>query len=239
MEDKASAAENVMTADEENKLSTNIKDNLKFGDQVPANYGEKDDLKARAMIEENGKEILNENLQDSPTLPNANDENGVDNNTLNILDLPPEIILRIFVHVDIRTVFKNLIVTCKTFHQILTTEGIWKSIFSIKWENTKITKDYDYVGDWKEVYLAYSDIHSYWKRKDKFRLECKRMIGHYGSIDAVHVMPGGRYAVSGSRDRSAIVWDMQEFEHGNEGNENIVQTATLTGHTVLSYKLII
>lgn len=149
---------------------------------------------------------------------------------LELLDLPPEIILRIFIHMDIRTTFKTVILTCKTFHEILTTEGIWKSIFALKWENIKLTKDFDYVDDWKDVYLTYDDVDSYWKRKDKWRLECKKMDGHFSSVDAMHVMPGGQFAVSGSRDRYAIVWDMQDFNANDNAAGEVTNAVMLSGH---------
>eukprot|EP00794_Sanderia_malayensis_P012734 gene12734-14039_t len=160
---------------------------------------------------------------------NKNDENEENNAHLNILDLPPEMILRIFIHVDIRTIFKQVILACKAFRRILTTEGVWKSIFSLKWERMRIAKDYAYVNDWKDVYFTYDDIHSVWKRKDKFSLKCKRMTHHMGALDAVHVMPCGDFAVAGSRDRSATIWDIRDFVASNDATEEPKQVALLSG----------
>ena len=158
--------------------------------------------------------------------------NEQDFSGLNILELPPEMILRIFIHVDIRTIFKTVILTCKAFHQILTATDIWKTIFALKWEQTKIHKDYEYIKTWRDVYFAYDDINNFWTRKDKWALQCKKVQGHSATVDAVHIMPGLNFAVSGSRDRSAVVWDIRDFLQGDEKDEEIKEAVTLLGHKV-------
>ena len=155
-------------------------------------------------------------------------------NVIHLLTLPPEILLRIFVNLDIRTLFKTVSLVCKAFHKILAKdEGEWKSIFSLKWENSKIRKDLNYIGDWRNLYLAYDDVHTFWSRKDKWQLTMKALNGHFAAVDAVHIMPEGSLCVSGSRDRSAKVWDITNFISGDEVQE-IESVCELDGHKVRS-----
>ena len=151
--------------------------------------------------------------------------------TLNILDLPPEMLLRIFVHIDVRAIFKTVILVCKRFHEILSEKDIWKTLFNLKWQSTKLAKDYEYISSWQDVYFAYDDIKNYWVQKNKWMLDCKKLDGHAAEVDAVHIMPGLNSAVSGSRDGNVIVWDIGGFAHGME-IDAIKETTSLTGHKV-------
>ena len=56
----------------------------------------------------------------------------------NIEDLPPELLLNIFRFIDVRTLFGNVVLTCKYFHEILTAEGIWQTLFALKWQEHKV-----------------------------------------------------------------------------------------------------
>lgn len=53
---------------------------------------------------------------------------------VNILDLPAEVILKIFSYVNIRMLFKNVILTCKYFHKILAAPGLWETLFALKFK---------------------------------------------------------------------------------------------------------
>ena len=152
--------------------------------------------------------------------------------SLNILDLPPEILLRIFVHIDIRTIFRTVIVTCKRFYEILSEQDIWKTIFGLKWQNIKLARNNEYINSWKDVYFAYDDINSFWMQNEKWQLEFSQLYGHSAPIDAVHIMPGSNLALSGSRDRNVIVWDIENFSLENEANDGIKEALTLSGHKV-------
>ena len=158
---------------------------------------------------------------------------------LNILDLPPEMLLRIFVHIDIRTIFKTVILTCKSFYEILSEEDIWKTLFCLKWQNTKLVKDHEYTTHWKDVYFTYDDINTFWKQNDTWKLECKQLHEHSAPVDAVHIMPGSKFAVSGSRDRNVIVWDIEKFSYGDENDVAVTKATTLSGHKVCTSHLFV
>lgn len=160
-------------------------------------------------------------------------------NGLNILDLPPEMLLRIFVHIDMRTIFKTVILTCKSFYEILSEQDIWKTLFCLKWQNTKLAKDHEYITNWKDVYFTYDDISTFWKRNDAWKLECKQLHEHSAPIDAVHIMPGSKFAVSGSRDRNVIVWDIDNFAHTDQNDDVIKKATTLSGHKVCTSSLVL
>ena len=155
---------------------------------------------------------------------------------LNILDLPPEMILRIFVHLDIRTIFKTVIVTCKTFYEILSAKDIWQTVFRLKWEHISLLKDLEYVNSWRSIYFTYDDVDNFWRTKGGLKLNCKKLLGHSAPVDAVHVMPGKKFAVSGSRDRSVVVWDIEKFSFEDEIECDVKEAVTLSGHTVSARK---
>lgn len=154
---------------------------------------------------------------------------------LNILDLPPEILLRIFIHIDIRTIFKTVILTCKRFHEILSEEDIWKTFFYLKWQNTKLARDHEYVNNWKDVYFSFDDINNFWMQPVKWSLDHKQVYGHSAPIDAVHIMPGSKFALSGSRDRTVAVWDIENFAHGEDKVKEIKEVISLAGHKVCNF----
>eukprot|EP00795_Rhopilema_esculentum_P005276 gene5276-426_t len=195
--------------------------------------------------------VLEEKVADIKVNDDSNDQDGEITNTtssleeeneadfkhngpvegLSILDLPPEMILRIFVHLDIRTIFKTVIVTCKTFYEILSAKDIWQTVFCLKWEHINLLKDLENVNSWRSIYSTYDDVDNFWRSKGGLKLNCKKLLGHSAPVDAVHVMPGKKFAVSGSRDRSVVVWDIEKFSFEDETECDIKEAVTLSGHT--------
>ncbi|XP_057314427.1 F-box/WD repeat-containing protein 9-like [Hydractinia symbiolongicarpus] len=155
-----------------------------------------------------------------------------DPNTLktSLLDLPPEILLQIFSLIDIRSVYKNVIITCKHFHELLTADGIWKILFALKWNEHNIADDLDYVWDWREVCFSYEDIDQHWKCANEQTLKTAKLAGHYAVVDAVHIMKSGTICISGSRDRTALVWNLSNFLDSTSEESYIPSVSVLNGH---------
>ncbi|XP_066935181.1 F-box/WD repeat-containing protein 9-like [Clytia hemisphaerica] len=135
----------------------------------------------------------------------------------NIEDLPPELLLNIFRFIDVRTLFGKVVLTCKYFHDILTAEGIWQTLFALKWKEHKVVTDVDYIKSWGKVYMAFEDIEIFWKKNSGKRLVKKKLVGHSGTVDALHIMPSRKIYISGGRDRNAMVW--RSKHDGYEGQE--------------------
>ena len=116
-----------------------------------------------------------------------------------ILDLPPEVLLNIFSLIDMRTLYNVVILTCKRFHELLTVDGIWKTLFALKWKEHDIVDDLEYIRAWSDVCFSYEDIDQYWKNREnhKIKLKSTRLLGHYASVDAVHISNCGNICVSG------------------------------------------
>ena len=67
-----------------------------------------------------------------------------DSETYNLTDLPPEILLKVFSFIDIRSLFNTVIVVCKHFHALLSGDG-WRSLFALKWEvRSNLSSDFSF-----------------------------------------------------------------------------------------------
>ena len=115
-----------------------------------------------------------------------------------IEDLPPEILLNVFRYINVRTLFGKVILTCKYFHQVLTSDGIWKTLFSLKWKKHKTVGDLDYISSWSKVYISFEDIDTFWKPGGTKKLIKKKLTGHIGTVDALHILPSKRIFASGA-----------------------------------------
>lgn len=130
-----------------------------------------------------------------------------------LIKMPPEILLEIFRFLDFCTIFSKVIFTCKYFYKVLSSDDIWKTLFAMKWVEDDLINDLNYITNRKDVCLCYEDIDKYWKsrKKNKIKLLHCKMGSHFAPVDDVHIMPDGRFCITGSRDRSVILWDLQHF----------------------------
>lgn len=121
-----------------------------------------------------------------------------ENSELNVLELPPEILLKIFCFIDVRTLYGIVILTCKHFHDVLTGEGIWKTLFAMKWKEHSVVNDLSFINSWSDMYVTFEDIDHFWKRGNyQKKIKTKKLAGHYGIVDAVYIMPSREVFVSG------------------------------------------
>ena len=58
------------------------------------------------------------------------------------------------------------------------------------------------------------------------------MSGHYAPVDDVHIMSCGRMCVSGSRDRTAILWHLDTFLEDDWNHGEPPKSEQLLGHDV-------
>ena len=129
---------------------------------------------------------------------------------ITIEDLPPEILLNVFRYINVRTLFENVILTCKYFHQVLTADGIWKTLFALKWEKHKNIGDLDYISSWSKVYIAFEDIDTFWRGETK-KLVKRKWPGHYGTVDALHILPSKRIFASGNVEEHELFHHKKYF----------------------------
>ena len=122
-----------------------------------------------------------------------------------ILELPPEVLLNIFRFINVRHLFGVVIRTCKSFHQILTSDGIWKTLFALKWEENDIVKDLQFINSWESLYISYEDIENFWTSNSENQLKKKALYGHYGVVDSVFIHPTKDVFVSGKFCKSCII----------------------------------
>ena len=125
--------------------------------------------------------------------------------TTTIEHLPPEILLNIFRHVNVRTLFEKVILTCKYFHEVLTSDGIWKTLFALKWNKHKNIGDLDYISSWSKVYIAFEDIDAFWGTNRFKKLVKRKLTGHIGTVDALHILPSKKIFASGLKNLSLYI----------------------------------
>lgn len=79
-------------------------------------------------------------------------------NERTLVDLPPELILLIFSHIEARFTLTVLCRVCKLINHLLSSEATWKTRFGKTWPKRDRKEDYDYI-------IRYGDllIVEYWK----------------------------------------------------------------------------
>ena len=143
-----------------------------------------------------------------------------------ILDFPLEIILNVLSFVDTKCLYEVVVLTCKFFKNLLSHVDIQKTILLIKCEKN-IISDIPFINDWKTVSYTYEKTYNWKKKKQEQKLRKVKLSGHFASVDAVHIMACGTVCVSGSRDRTELVWNLKDFlEVGSE----IPSCSILQGH---------
>nr|CAD7433793.1 unnamed protein product [Timema monikensis] len=140
-----------------------------------------------------------------------------------LLHLPVEILLHICSFLDARCVVHSLSLVCKRLHSILSDEDIWKLRIVERWQGLKYPPvDQDDI-HWKKACVAMEDEYDRFKSSE-FRMKCKQWKEiHYASVDAILLINDGSVCVSGSRDRSIILWNLKISE-----NEAAYNVATIT-----------
>lgn len=152
-------------------------------------------------------------------------------NSLSLAGLPPELILVIFSYLDARFALSVLTGVCKLFHHLLSPESSWKTRFGKRWPQRDKREDYDYVTSWKRICVQHEDMDAFWQDPvaslDFYELKDQ----HFATVDTVHVMRGGELCISGSRDRSVGVWNLNALSVPDEagyGKKSFKQA--LDGH---------
>ncbi|XP_021912837.1 F-box/WD repeat-containing protein 9-like isoform X2 [Zootermopsis nevadensis] len=114
---------------------------------------------------------------------------------------------------------------CKRFHEILSDSAIWRSRISKRWGSKypPIPVNADDF-NWRLACVNIEDQYELWNRKDiKIKSVLRKDI-HYAAVDAIHLMNSGLLCVSGSRDRSIMLWDLSNVLNG--GTEVPYQVST-------------
>lgn len=121
--------------------------------------------------------------------------------------LPIEIFLHICSFLEVKDIILTLSRVCRRFHEILGDETIWKcwiaKRFCSRYPITPVESDFDWRG-------ACFDIEKEWKlwggNDEKVRYINVNDV-HISSCDAVLFINSGSLCISGSRDRSMVLWN--------------------------------
>ena len=93
--------------------------------------------------------------------------------------------------------------------------------------------DDDFSFSWKKVCIQHEDMDRFWSDPftslDFYRLKDQ----HFAPVDAVHIMAEGRLCISGSRDRTLGVWNLEDLVHPDDaGDVKKSFRQSLDGHKV-------
>lgn len=124
-------------------------------------------------------------------------------------NIPIEIFLHICSYLDATFITRSLSLVCKRFHEILSDITVWRSRITKRWGNEypAVPVDTD-AFNWRLACVCIEDQYEFWNKKFIQRKPILRRENHYAAVNAVHLMNSGLLCVSGSRDRSIILWDL-------------------------------
>lgn len=121
--------------------------------------------------------------------------------------LPIELFLHICSFLEVKDLVLALSKVCKRFHEILSDENIWKSWIAKRWNCRYPMIPFDNENfDWRGACFDIEREWKLWKTKDETVNHVIVDDVHISSVDAVLFLNSGSVCVSGSRDRSLVIW---------------------------------
>ncbi|XP_065834580.1 F-box/WD repeat-containing protein 9-like [Oscarella lobularis] len=145
--------------------------------------------------------------------------------SLSLLDLPPELLLRIFAFVSARDVIRSASCTCKLVRSLLVDANQWKIRYASYAKTRRVRDDLDI--NWRRACVEREDSLPWFASDERHEAKTFKLKGHYGSVDCVHLLPNLGLCLSGGRDRLVHVWNVSNLT--NEPSKGPIQT--LTGHS--------
>ncbi|XP_062508929.1 F-box/WD repeat-containing protein 9-like isoform X2 [Corticium candelabrum] len=160
--------------------------------------------------------------------------------SVNILSLPPELLVRILEFVPARHAILFVSLVCRQFWLLLSSHSWWK----LRYGALCGSRRDDVVSDvsafdcrqscgWRNACVEREDAINLWGSTEVMENSCYHLLGHYAPIDCVKLLSGKgkQLCLSGSRDRSVNVWDLDLISRNEnfKGNNQAV-IATCAGH---------
>ncbi|XP_065323445.1 F-box/WD repeat-containing protein 9-like isoform X2 [Gordionus sp. m RMFG-2023] len=152
--------------------------------------------------------------------------------------LPTEIILHLSTYINVTDIIFNLSLTCKRLHSIFQNSLYWKQrclnayknveksiyeevtsneVITVKKEDINMWDGYDFPPtpdailkyDWRKTCAEREYLYDYWSRARETLYQYKYR--QESSIDVVKLINGGKTCVTGSRDRSIYIYDVEKM----------------------------
>ena len=140
----------------------------------------------------------------------------------NLADLPPEILIHICHFLDaafVRTVLSRV---NRRLAQLVCDPIIWKLRISARWPSRypPVTPD-EPPWDWARACASREKFSNNWIKHETLKEKVK-VRGHYSSVDTVLLLEHG-LLVSGSRDRSLALWNVNQMEEDSGMKGGLIQ----------------
>lgn len=140
---------------------------------------------------------------------------------LNLIDLPTEILIHICTFLDaafVRTVLSRV---NRRLAQLVSDPVLWKLRISARWpQKYPPVSPEEPPWDWAKACASREKFSNQWAKHELLK-EKVRVRAHYSSVDAVLLMEHGGLLVTGSRDRSLALWNVQDMM--NEEKSGLIQ----------------
>uniref|UniRef100_G3MSR5 F-box domain-containing protein n=1 Tax=Amblyomma maculatum TaxID=34609 RepID=G3MSR5_AMBMU len=138
--------------------------------------------------------------------------------------LPTEILFKIFSLLDAQFVVEVASKLCTRFARLLSDNGFWKAKLATTWPKpypVSLAEDFD----WKEACVERELQFNRWTNWEEEMKSVHISEAHIGIINSILLMNGGSTCVTGSRDRSLKIWNMEDQGAAATEGDRLLHTA--------------
>ena len=141
----------------------------------------------------------------------------------------------IFSHLEPRYLLENVAKVCSKFSSLLLDEAYWKIRIFKQWPSKFPPVTPSLPLNWLEIAIEREEMVKRYGRKGNSKLQSIVVSNtHYAACDSILMLPiPDRYlAVSGSRDRSLVLWDVKGSKSTKDAPWSRVLCKNTNGHNV-------
>ncbi|XP_035659868.1 F-box/WD repeat-containing protein 9-like [Branchiostoma floridae] len=134
---------------------------------------------------------------------------------LTLENLPPELLLHILWYLEPKFIVFTLGRVSKFFHALVSEPITWKIRMGKRWPRGQQYPPMEVPDDfnWQQACMEREETDRLWS-DPKENIHHFTLDGHFATVDAVHLIQNGTMCVSGSRDRTAKIWDLSKLTPG-------------------------
>ncbi|XP_021353870.1 F-box/WD repeat-containing protein 9-like [Mizuhopecten yessoensis] len=215
----ASSEEPPPTEQKEDAMNSNSEIPLQ-NDELQTN---KDDERNELLQNSVDEEITDGEGNDSFTFTLLKD---LEPGCLTLDTLPAEILMHIFNFLDAKFIVETLGKVCVLFSDLFCEDTYWKLRISKRWPK-QFPPVYEENFNWMEACVEREEQHQIWSKTEETCVHFSYREGIFASVDTVHLMKGGKFLATGSRDRYLNLLDLTKYdEEDPEASKKAMNTVS-------------